>query len=100
MDSLIPRGRQIYLGAAGCARCHGAEGRGTTEGPDLTDAEWLHGSGGYEEILDQVRHGISRREARTDKPMPIGGWEPLSDDAARAVAVYVWSIGRGSSRTR
>lgn len=94
LDSLIGWGRQIYLGGAGCARCHGEAGRGTSEGPDLTDDVWLRGSGRYEEILAQVRHGISRRDAATGKPMPIGGWEPLSEEAAQAVAVYVWSIGR------
>jgi mono/diheme cytochrome c family protein len=97
LDSLIPRGEEIYRGGAGCVRCHDDTGRGTSEGPDLTDDEWLHGSGTYDEILRQVRHGISRRDARTGKPMPVGGWEPLDDDHARAVAVYVWSIGRRDS---
>ena len=69
--------------------------RATLEGPDLTDAEWLRGRGTYEEILSQVRHGVSRRDAKTGKPMPIGGWEPQSEDAARAVAAYVWALGRG-----
>ena len=94
LDSMIARGQQIYVGGSGCARCHGELGGGTSEGPDLTDDVWLRGSGRYEEILELVRHGISRRDARTQKPMPIGGWEPLSDEAARAVAAYVWSISR------
>jgi mono/diheme cytochrome c family protein len=94
LDSMIARGQQVYVGGSGCARCHGELGGGTSEGPDLTDDVWLRGSGRYEEILELVRHGISRREARTQKPMPIGGWEPLGDEAARAVAAYVWSISR------
>ena len=97
LDSLVLRGKDIYRGAAGCVRCHGDAGVGSSEGPDLTDDEWLRGRGTYDEILGQVRHGTSRRDAKTGKPMPIGGWEPLSDDAARAVAVYVWSLGRGDS---
>ena len=98
LDSLIRRGEAIYRGGAGCMRCHGEAGVGTPEGPDLTDAEWLRGRGTYDEILGQVRHGVSRRDAKTGKPMPIGGWEPLSDDAARAVAAYVWSLGHKSPR--
>jgi mono/diheme cytochrome c family protein len=94
LDSMITRGRQIYAGASGCARCHGEGGRGTAEGPDLTDDEWLRGSGHYEEIVGLVRHGVARRDAKTGKPMPIGGWEPLGEEAARAVAVYVWSMRR------
>ncbi len=94
LDSLILRGKEIYRGGAGCVRCHGDAGVGSSEGPDLTDDEWLRGGGTYDEILSQVRHGISRRDSKTGRPMPIGGWEPLSEDAARAVAVYVWSLGR------
>jgi mono/diheme cytochrome c family protein len=97
LDSMITRGRQIYTGGSGCARCHGEAGRGTSEGPDLTDDEWLRGAGRYEEIVELVRHGVARRDAKTGKPMPIGGWEPLSDEAARAVGVYVWSLS-GATR--
>ncbi len=98
VDSLAERGREIYGGSARCAVCHGEEGRGTEDGPDLTDRKWLRGSGTYEEILGMVRHGVSRREAETGRPMPIRGWVPVDDSAAEAVAVYVWALSHGGAR--
>jgi len=97
VDSLAERGGKIYHGVARCAVCHGAEGRGTDDGPDLTDGTWIHGDGTYEEILGMVRHGVSRRDAETGRPMPIRGWEPVDDDAAAAVAVYVWTLSHGGA---
>jgi len=94
VDSLAARGRAIYHGSAHCAGCHGDEGRGTQDGPNLTDRSWIRGSGTYEEILSMVRHGVSRRDAQTGHPMPIGGWEPVDESAAVAVAVYVWTLRR------
>lgn len=97
VDSLAERGGEVYRGSARCAVCHGGEGRGTEDGPDLTDRSWLRGTGTYEEILSMVRHGISRRDAETGQPMPIRGWEPIDDNAAIAVAVYVWRLSRERS---
>jgi cytochrome c oxidase cbb3-type subunit 3 len=88
-DSITRRGKRIFEGAAGCHGCHGEDGRGTTAGPDLTDRDWLHGSGTFPEVCDRIEHGISRRESKSGRPMPIGGWEPLSPDDVAAVAAYV-----------
>ena len=98
VDSLAERGGEIYHGSAHCAVCHGDEGRGTEDGPDLTDGTWIHGSGTYEEILAMVTHGVSRRDAEMGRPMPIRGWVPVDDNAAAAVAVYVWTLSHGGSR--
>jgi mono/diheme cytochrome c family protein len=98
VDSLAARGRTIYEGSARCGVCHGDEGGGTLDGPDLTDRSWLRGSGTYQEILSMVRHGISRRDAETGNPMPVRGWEPVDDSAAIAVAVYVWTLSREPPR--
>lgn len=99
VDSLAARGRAIYQGfSAHCAVCHGDEGGGTEDGPDLTDRSWIRGTGTYEEILSMVRHGVSRRDAESGRPMPVGGWEPVDESAAAAVAVYVWTLSRGRRR--
>ncbi len=95
-DSLIERGAVVYRGSARCDMCHGADARGTDDGPDLTDDKWLRGNGTFDEIVERVRYGVPRRDAKTDKPMPMRGWEPVSDDDVRAVAAYVWSLRRGS----
>lgn len=98
VDSLTERGREIYRGSAHCGVCHGDDGRGTEDGPDLTDGVWIHGSGTYADILGMVRHGVARRDAETGRPMPIRGWVPVDDDAAAAVAVYVWTLSHGGPR--
>lgn len=52
------RGRPLF--DARCSGCHGAEGRGDPARgiPDLTDADWLYGSGTVEDIEQVVRYGI------------------------------------------
>jgi cytochrome c oxidase cbb3-type subunit 3 len=60
--SLAPRalamGRKVYF--AKCAGCHGADGRGSTATgtPDLTDQDFLYGTGRVSEIESIVLHGI------------------------------------------
>jgi len=39
-DAMVQRGEQVFLGAGGCALCHGSEATGLV-GPDLTDDVWL-----------------------------------------------------------
>jgi mono/diheme cytochrome c family protein len=99
-DSLIHRGRRVFEGAAGCHGCHGKDGRGTSAGPDLTDREWLHGSGSLAEIHDRIEGGVSRKESKTGLAMPMGGWEALSPDDVTAVAAYVRWLGRAARRPR
>lgn len=59
---LAPRalatGRKVFL--AHCAGCHGADGRGSTATgtPDLTDQDFLYGTGRVSEIESIVLHGI------------------------------------------
>lgn len=95
-DSAVAVGRALFRGAANCTGCHGAEGRGSESGPDLTDAAWLHGDGSYRMISQLILHGVTRYESTGGKPMPMRGWAPVNDDEVRAVAAYVWSIGRKS----
>jgi cytochrome c oxidase cbb3-type subunit 3 len=54
----LAKGRDIFL--ANCATCHGADGRGSTATgtPDLTDEDFLYGTGRASEIESIVLHGI------------------------------------------
>jgi cytochrome c oxidase cbb3-type subunit 3 len=54
----LARGREVFL--ADCAGCHGANGRGSTATgtPDLTDQDFLYGTGRVSEIESIVLHGI------------------------------------------
>ena len=57
----VAAGKQVYTRY--CAVCHGTSGRGgsgsdiSAPAPDLTDAEWKHGSSDGE-IFDVVKNGV------------------------------------------
>jgi cytochrome c oxidase cbb3-type subunit III len=55
---VLAAGRDVFL--THCAGCHGADGRGSTATgtPDLTDRDFLYGSGRASEIEAIVLHGI------------------------------------------
>src|SRR5579871_2190186 len=61
----VARGRPLF--AARCSGCHGAEGRGDPGRgvPDLTDADWLYGSGTVPDIERIVRYGIRSHHPKT-----------------------------------
>jgi cytochrome c oxidase cbb3-type subunit 3 len=54
----LARGRAVFL--VNCAGCHGADGRGSiaTGTPDLTDQDFLYGTGRVSEIESIILHGI------------------------------------------
>jgi len=55
-----------------CTACHGAEGRGNRQvgAPNLTDGDWLYGSGQVAEIEEITLHGIRSGDPR--------GWDQAS----------------------
>ena len=79
----VDRGREVYRGKGRCADCHGPEGTGAGGGPDLTDADWIHG-GEFEQIVRVVHEGAPG--------MPPEGGADLTDDEVCAVAAYVHSL--------
>jgi mono/diheme cytochrome c family protein len=91
-DSTVARGRQVFHGAGGCSGCHGEAGAGTDRGPALAQGVWLHGPDTYEAILARVLHGVPKAYSIRGVPMPMRGWNTLSDEAVKAVAAYVWWI--------
>ncbi|HZU64665.1 MAG TPA: c-type cytochrome, partial [Novosphingobium sp.] len=68
----IAQGGPLF--ARHCAACHNADGRGRPDlgAPDLTDADWLYGSGRVDQIEQIIRHGIragdTRGQALADMP--------------------------------
>ncbi len=82
----VARARQVF--ADQCSTCHGAAGTGdpVKGAPDLTDGEWLYGSG-REAIQGQIfsgRNGV----------MPA--WEArFSPETIKALAVYVHANAGG-----
>jgi cytochrome c oxidase cbb3-type subunit 3 len=91
--ALIARGDSVYHGAGNCYACHGAKAEGLV-GPNLTDAEWLHSKGTYEEIVAQIQEGITKEKSKSGIPMPAKGGGSISDDDIKAVAAYVHSLGQ------
>jgi glucose/arabinose dehydrogenase/mono/diheme cytochrome c family protein len=97
---LLELGYRIFHGqvAAGtCAGCHGADGKGTPLGPDLTSGRWRWSDGSYEGIERTVGSGVPHpKEYRS--PMPPMGGAQLSQRQIAAVAAYVWGLGHMGSR--
>jgi len=91
-DSAVARGRELFHGSGNCAACHGVAGVGTDSGAPLAQGVWLHGEDSYEGILSRVVHGIPQDLSIRGTPMPMRGWHTLSDEQARDVAAYVWTI--------
>jgi mono/diheme cytochrome c family protein len=93
--ALIARGDTVYHGSGNCYACHGAKAEGLV-GPNLTDAEWIHSKGTYEEIVTQINKGVSKEESKSGVPMPPKGGAAISEDDVKAVAAYVYSLSQKS----
>ncbi|MGB8538122.1 MAG: c-type cytochrome [Acidobacteriaceae bacterium] len=91
---MVELGDRIYhgeVGGASCAGCHGASGKGTPLGPDLTDAKWLWSDGSYAGIAKTITEGVMQpKEYRS--PMPPMGGAQLTADQVQALAAYVWAL--------
>lgn len=90
---LAEEGRELFVV---CATCHGPDARGTQLAPSLRDAEWIHGSGTFEEIQALTREGIAEPE-EYPIPMPPGGAGEFDDRELRAVSAYVFALGRSGA---
>jgi glucose/arabinose dehydrogenase/mono/diheme cytochrome c family protein len=92
---MVELGDRIFHGevASGtCTGCHGAEGKGTPLGPNLTSGKWLWSDGSLSGIEQTIEHGVpSPKEYRG--PMPPMGGAQLSRQQIAAVAAYVWGLG-------
>ncbi|MFL5403989.1 MAG: c-type cytochrome [Gemmatimonadales bacterium] len=88
---LVAKGDALFHGSANCYACHGSKGEGLV-GPNLTDAEWIHSKGSYDDIVAQINHGVPKEESKSGIVMPPKGGATLSDDDVKAVAAYVYSL--------
>jgi len=115
-DNLPPviaaRARDAGAGvfSAHCAACHGADGRGNRllGIPDLTDRDWLYGTGQVSEIAQTVRYGIRSGDPRGRDladmpayahPVPYAREKlpPLAPDDVRDVVAFLLRQGRRSA---
>lgn len=101
-DSATPArvlaGSELFNGGS-CVACHAVGGRGTgRRAPDLSDAEWLHGSGDLEAIRHTIFWGVQKPEFRAVVPRPFemnpeGGMR-MDREQLWSVAAYVWTLSR------
>ena len=70
-------GERLYEGY--CRRCHGAEGRGTTQAPSLIPFDWS-----YQEALELIRHPVCNMP-----PVPASA---VSDAQVAHIVAYLKSI--------
>jgi cbb3-type cytochrome c oxidase subunit III len=88
----IAKGDTIFHKTGLCYACHGSNAEGAV-GPNLTDAEWLHGDGSYDMIVATVTSGVPAEKAKKGIAMPPKGGSAISDEDVKAVAAYVYSLG-------
>jgi mono/diheme cytochrome c family protein len=89
---MVTKGDSLFHGAGNCYACHGSKAEGLV-GPNLTDAEWLHSKGTYDDIVAQIHKGVPKEESKSGIVMPPKGGANLSDDDVKAIAAYVYSLG-------
>lgn len=90
-DAMVQRGEQVFLGAGGCALCHGSEATGLV-GPDLTDDVWLDAKGSFSTIGQIITYGVSESASTGGVEMPPKGGSDLSDAEIQQVTGYVWYL--------
>ena len=96
-DEMVAQGKEIFGGAGLCNVCHGPNGGGVPGlGANLTDAEWLHGDGSYEGIVQTVMNGVDASESSVGTAMPPKGGSGITDDQVKAVAAFVFTLSKGS----
>ena len=87
----IAQGDSIFHKDGMCYACHGSNAQGAV-GPNLTDAEWLHGDGSYDMIAATVTSGVPADKAKKGIAMPPKGGSSITDEQVKAVAAYVYSL--------
>jgi cbb3-type cytochrome c oxidase subunit III len=87
----IAQGDSLFHKDGMCYACHGSNAQGAV-GPNLTDAEWLHGDGSYDMIVATVTSGVPADKAKKGIAMPPKGGSSITEEQVKAVAAYVYSL--------
>lgn len=98
-SAMVAEGKKLFAGTGLCAACHGPEGKGVPGlGASLADRRWAHSDGSFDAIVKQVLEGVPADKSTTGVAMPPKGGSQLSDEQVRAVAAYVWTLGRAAAK--
>ena len=91
MAAVRTNGNQLF--GDNCAACHGRDGKGRENYPDLTDNDWIWG-GGPEAIAQTLTVGVnsSHPESRIGQMPAFGRDDMLDAQQVRDVATFVTSL--------
>lgn len=94
--AMVAQGDSIFH-ARGCKNCHGPDGKGAENGPNLTDATYLHVDGTFPSYVALITSGVPVTEIKDPshkRAMSARGGRPtpLSDDEIKSVAAYVFTL--------
>lgn len=83
-----------------CAACHGRDGTGQANYPDLTDHDWIWG-GGPEMIVQTITTGVNsaHEESRISQMPAFGRDGMLEREQVSDVATYVYSLSHADYST-
>jgi cytochrome c oxidase cbb3-type subunit 3 len=98
MATVQTYGHQLF--GDNCAACHGRDGKGGSNYPDLTDDDWIWG-GGPEKIQQTMTVGVNSRhpETRVGQMPAFGRDEMLDRQQVLDVSLYVRSLVDPSAST-
>lgn len=95
--AMVATGETLFKSTGLCFACHGPDAKGLPGvGANLTDAEWYHGDGTYESLVELILKGVSPEVSKSGVMMPPKGGSQITEEQARAIASYVWTLSRGS----
>jgi mono/diheme cytochrome c family protein len=89
-------GDVLYRRKGKCLSCHGLNGKGLDGlGPNLQDAEWLHGDGSIAFVERTIVEGVARPKA-SPTVMPAFA-TTLAPDEIYRIAAYVYTLSHPNS---
>jgi cytochrome c oxidase cbb3-type subunit 3 len=96
MAKVNSSGHQLF--GDNCAACHGRDGRGGQNYPDLTDDDWLWG-GDPQRIVETMTVGVNSRhsKSRVSQMPAFGADEMLDRKQVSDVAAYVYSLSNSQA---
>ncbi len=94
--AMVAEGDSIFH-ARGCKNCHGPDGKGAANGPNLTGPTFLHVNGTFPAFVTLITNGVPADQIKDPAhkvPMGARGGRPtpLSDDQIKSVAAYVYTL--------
>ncbi len=88
-QEMVDEGQQLYGGV--CVGCHGQNGMGSPAGPRLSDGQWIHIAGEYEQIVGIITTGVPVAREFPGMMPPRGGGS-FDDAQVRSIAAYVYAL--------